>query len=198
MLGYVPIQIINLSLEEVELEPKTYIGVASPIRINETREYKGCNVNIVNKEVSAKQNSFDKYLREKLAHLKRKNRGLLETVLRQYEHLFYGLNSEELGCTSQVEHCIETGEAKPIKRNPYRIPHALKPVVDEHVNDMLKKGIIEPSMSPWSSSIVLVWKKSQDGSIKYRFCIDYRALNAVTKPDAYPIPNIVDTLDSLG
>jgi len=194
----VPIQIINLSLEEVELEPKTYIGVASPIRINETREYKGCNVNIVNKEVSAKQNSFDKYLREKLAHLKRKNRGLLETVLRQYEHLFYGLNSEELGCTSQVEHCIETGEAKPIKRNPYRIPHALKPVVDEHVNDMLKKGIIEPSMSPWSSSIVLVWKKSQDGSIKYRFCIDYRALNAVTKPDAYPIPNIVDTLDSLG
>ena len=53
-------------------------------------------------------------------------------------------------------------------------------------------------MSPWSSSIVLVQKKSKDGSIKYRFCVDYRALNAVTKPDAYPIPNIVDTLDSLG
>jgi hypothetical protein len=36
------------------------------------------------------------------------------------------------------------------------------------------------------------------GSIKYRLCIDHRSLNAVTKPDAYPIPNIVDTLDSLG
>jgi len=63
---------------------------------------------------------------------------------------------------------------------------------------MLKRQIIEPSTSPWSSSIVLVQKKSKDGSIKYRFFIDYRALNAVTKPDAYPIPNIVDTLDSLG
>jgi len=48
------------------------------------------------------------------------------------------------------------------------------------------------------SSIVLVQKKSRDGSIKYRFLIDYRSLNAVTKPDAYPIQNIVDTLDSLG
>jgi hypothetical protein len=87
---------------------------------------------------------------------------------------------------------------KPIKKNLYRTPHALKPVVEEHINDMLKKNIIEPSMSPWSSSIVLVQKKSKDGTVKYRFCVDYRALNAVTKPDAYPIPNIVDTLDSLG
>jgi putative transposase len=34
--------------------------------------------------------------------------------------------------------------------------------------------------------------------VKHRLRIDYRALNAVTKPDAYPIPNTVDTLDSLG
>jgi len=70
--------------------------------------------------------------------------------------------------------------------------------VDEHINEMLKKDIIEPSMSPWSSSIVLVQNKSKNGSIKYRFCVDYRNFNAVTKPDAYPIPYIVDTLDSLG
>jgi hypothetical protein len=101
-------------------------------------------------------------------------------------------------CTSQIEHSIETGDARSIKRSPYRIPHALKPVVDEHIDDMLKKEIIEPSASPWGSSIVLVQKKSKGGSFKYRYCIDYRSLNAVTKPDAYPIPNIVHTLDSLG
>jgi hypothetical protein len=133
-----------------------------------------------------------------MAHLKGEDRSMLEVALRRYTHLFYRLKSEELGCTGQVEHSIETGDARPIKKNPYRIPHALKPVVDEHIDEMLRKGIIEPSISPWSGSIVLVQKKSRDGAVKYRFCIDYRSLNAVTKPDANPIPNIVDTLDSLG
>jgi len=72
----------------------------------------------------------------------------LEPVLRKYEHLIYGLESTELGCTSQVEHSIDTGKAKPIKKNPYRTPHALKPFVDDHIDDMLKRNIIEPSMSP--------------------------------------------------
>jgi hypothetical protein len=63
---------------------------------------------------------------------------------------------------------------------------------------MLHKGIIEQHVSPWSSSIVLVKKKTTDVSTKYRFCVDYRSLNAVIKPDTYPIPNITDTLDSLG
>ena len=104
----------------------------------------------------------------------------------------------ELRNTSHVEHSRETGDATLIKKNPYRTPHALKPVVDEHIDDMLKRKIIEPSISPSISSIVLVQKKSKDGSIKYRFCVDYRALYVVTKLHAYPIPNIVDTLDSLG
>jgi hypothetical protein len=71
----------------------------------------------------------------------------------------------------------------------------LKPVVDEHVNDMLKKGLIEPNISPWSRSILLVRKNISDGCVKYGFCVDYKSLNAVTKPEAYPLPNIVDTLD---
>ena len=192
-----PIQVVNLSLEELELQKQTYVGEASPIG-NKNVVQKNVEINHVLRDVKIAPQKFEEYLQEKLAHLKHAERRTLEPVLRRYKHLFYGLGSNQLGCTSQVEHSIETGDAKPIKRNPYRIPHALKPVVDEHIDDMIQREIIEPSTSPWSSSIVLVQKKSRDNSVKYRFCIDYRSLNAVTKPDAYPIPNIVDTLDSLG
>ena len=150
MLGYLPIQVVNLSLEEVELKKQTYIGVASPIQVIE-----GYDVNIIRQESYATQGNFEEYLNEKLTHLNKKDRNILETVLR-YKHLLYGLGSRELGCTSQIEHSIETGDARPIKKSPYRIPHALKPVVEEHIEDMLKMKIIEPSTSPWSSSIVLV------------------------------------------
>jgi len=198
VLGYVPIQIANLSLEEVELSKCRYIGVASPIQDNDIQTCENYVVNSVVKTYKETKDEFEGYLRGKIKHLDTKDYKMLGPVLRKYKHLFYGISNRELGCTCQVEHSINMGDAKPIKRNPYRTPLALKPVVEKHVEDMLEKNIIEPSMSPWSSSIVLVHKKSKDGSNKYRFCVDYRALNAVTKPDAYPIKIIVDTLDSLG
>ena len=64
-------------------------------------------------------------------------------------------------------------------------------MVSDEVEKMLQQGVVRPSISPWSSSIVMGRKK--EGS--WRFCIDYRKLNAVMHHDAYPLPRVDATLD---
>ena len=59
---------------------------------------------------------------------------------------------------------------------------------------MLQNGIVKPNQNQWNSPCVLVPKA--DGS--YRFCTDFRRVNAVTKSDSYPLPRIDDCIDSIG
>ena len=61
------------------------------------------------------------------------------------------------------------------------------------LDDMLKKDVIKPSTSLWASPVVLVRKKDE----LIRFCVDYCRVNAVTHKDAYQLPRIDDTLDTL-
>ena len=102
--------------------------------------------------------------------------------------------SPELGKVKIVEHKFDVGEAMPLRQQLYRVPIAKKEIIDMEVEKMLVKEIIRPSVSPWSSPIVLVTKP--DGSA--RFCIDYLKVNSVTKKEAYPLPRIDDSLNALG
>jgi len=56
------------------------------------------------------------------------------------------------------------------------------------VENMLDRGVIRESRSPWSAPAILVPKKNLDGKPKFRFSVDLRALNSVTKFDSYPSP----------
>ena len=68
----------------------------------------------------------------------------------------------------------------------------MKAMVAE-VDNMLGHDIIEPSASGWSSPVVMAIEP--DGS--YRFCLDFRKVNEVTKKDAYPLPQMHGILDKL-
>ena len=98
-----------------------------------------------------------------------------------------------LKSTQLVSMDIDTGNSWPINQRPYRIPLRKRQIVEEELDKMLAEDIIERSSSSWASPITLVPKK--DGTT--RFCVDYRKLNAVTKKDAHPLPNIQDIFDMM-
>ena len=115
-----------------------------------------------------------------------------KNLFNKYRNVF-AFPGDQLGRTSLVQHVIDTGDAIPIKQRPYRVSPDVKKEIDRQVDEMLEKGIIQESVSPWSSPVVLVKKK--DGS--FRFCVDFRKVNKVTKVDSFPMPLVADALDSL-
>ncbi|KAL4010684.1 hypothetical protein IC575_027695 [Cucumis melo] len=87
---------------------------------------------------------------------------------------------------------LEPGTA-PISRAPYRMAPAELKELKVQLQELLDKGFIRPSVSPWGAPVLFVKKK--DGSM--RLCIDYRELNKVTVKNRYPLPRIEDLFDQL-
>ena len=98
-----------------------------------------------------------------------------------------------IGHFSELVHCIKTGQANSIKQHMRRTPLGFENVEQKTLKSMKDAGVIEPSNSDWASPPVLVRKKDNS----WRNCIDFRALNAVTVKDAYPLPRIDDCIDGL-
>lgn len=106
--------------------------------------------------------------------------------LNKVRSLFPTSSSSELSKTSVLHHTIDVGTSKPIKQRHYPVSPAIQDLMYTELDRMLSLGVIEESMSPWSSPVVLV-KKSNG---KARLCLDSRAINKVTVKDAYPMPMI--------
>ena len=109
-------------------------------------------------------------------------------------HEPFALSETEQGKTNLLQFKIDTGDAIPKKQPVRRVPFAARNEVQRQLKLMEEMGVVQPSISPWASPIVLVRKK--DGTL--RFCVDYCALNSVTKKDTFPLPRTDDLLDQLG
>ena len=113
-------------------------------------------------------------------------------LLLKWEHQF-AHSDLDLGKTSLIKHWIELMDPTPFKEHYWHIPPHMYDDVKAHLQKMLDIGAIRKSHSLWASVVVLVWKK--DGSL--RFCTDLRKLNNQTIKDAYLLPHIDETLNSL-
>nr|GEY22251.1 putative reverse transcriptase domain-containing protein [Tanacetum cinerariifolium] len=96
--------------------------------------------------------------------------------------------------THQVEFQIDLiPSAAPVARAPYRLaPSDMKELSDQ-LKELVDKGFIRPSSSPWGAPVLFVKKK--DGS--FRMCIDYWELNKLTVKNRYPLLRIDDLFDQL-
>jgi len=124
-------------------------------------------------------------------------RKIVEPVSIKYAGIFHDDEDDGFQSTNVVVHKIETGDATPIKKAPHKNPFVLRQVMNKQVQKMLDKGVVSPSHSPWSSPVVLVPKKSENGVPRYRFCLDFRSLNAVIKYDSYLLYRFEETTSTL-
>jgi len=87
------------------------------------------------------------------------------------------LETPGLGYTDVITHKIDTDDTSTIRQYPWRFPYAYREEVNKQIYEMLERGVIQQSNSPWVSPIVLVKKK--DG--KFFFSVIYHKLNTATK-----------------
>ena len=134
--------------------------------------------------------------RPDLSHVPPEYRAKLTDLLDRFSSIF----AQQLppGLPHNITPC-EVIPTEPGVKPPYRAPYRLSPLerkhIEEAVKDLLAKGHIEPSTSPYGCPTLFVAKPNQPGELRQVF--DYRALNAITKRNRFPLPRIDTLLDTL-
>ena len=186
----VPIRVLNLSDKPKRFKKGSDLATCTPV-MSVVGAPKGPSDDLEGHKIKVPDSLQSLYERS-VTNLSEDQRPLLYNLLGRNADVF-SCGPGDLGHTDLVQHKINTGDAAPIRQPPRRLPSLVKEEAHKAVTEMLEQGLIESSTSPWASPIVLVKKK--DGN--WRFCVDYRKLNDVTKKDSYPLPRVDDTLDRL-
>ncbi|EXX70442.1 enzymatic polyprotein, putative [Rhizophagus irregularis DAOM 181602=DAOM 197198] len=127
----------------------------------------------------------------KLRNLNKNQERITKELVIEYMDIME-YDKEKPNLVPNVKHRIIINEGQtPILQKGYRKTLEKKKFIKKEIEKILRVGRIRPSYSPWASPVTLANKKSGT----YRFCIDYRALNKVTKTDTYLLPRIDELLE---
>ena len=184
------LRVVNLQSQPVKLYKKTVAGICEPVE--EVESAPSDKIFSISKSTEWPEHLTEVWdtVRESIPE---EGQGDVHKLLLHHQHVF-SRGKCDIGRTDLVQHKIPTGEAAPVRQHPRRLPWTKREDCTKEVERLLDMGLISPSVSPWASPVVMVKKKDNS----WRFCIDYRRLNNVTKKDSYPLPRIDDTLDALG
>ena len=191
--GDTVIQCLNVTSAPISVYAGEKVGILSLLQ--EENSANAVKPSGDGQPVARTQSAIDKCIGMLLSDVKGLTKGEHErfkSLLQEFDDVI-SVGDGDLGRTSVLRHKIDTGNAVPIRQQSRRLPFHQRSVVQDMINGLLKQGIIEPSEGAWASPIVLAKKK--DGS--FRFCVDFRRVNDVTKKDVHPLPRIDDALDSL-
>ena len=198
--GKIPVRVLNIGPEDVWLEPKSRLGTMQSAEILKSTDDEYA-VDIDQKEVTIRKITAKIDQQQEIqpftldigdVELTNNQKIKLDEVFQKHRDAFIA-NDDDIGYTNTIKHPIHLSDNIPIKVPHRRIPPNQLDEVKRHIQKLLDQGIIRKSNSPYASAVVIVRKK--DNSI--RLCVDYRALNAKTIKDAYPLPRIEETLDIL-
>jgi len=117
----------------------------------------------------------------------------LSSLLHKYKSFFLPPISLPPPCP--IEHHIHLlPNSSPINVCLYCYPHFQKCEIEKQIDELLHTRLIQPSHSPFSSSVLLVKKKDNT----WMFCVNFWALNSIFVKDTFPLPTIDELLDELG
>ncbi|XP_059360625.1 uncharacterized protein LOC132098573 [Carassius carassius] len=191
--GTVLVPIVNVGTIDVVLYPTTVIGKLGEVHLvglpSGLTEVSSVTARVASCDASVILESFDSV---DLGGLSVEEQEQVRVLLHEYQNVF-SIHEGDLGCTNLLSHEIPLTDDVPVRQRYRRIPPSEYEVVKTHISQLLNSQVIRESCSPYASPVVLVRKK--DGSL--RMCVDYRQLNSKTRKDAFPLPRIEETLDSL-
>ncbi|CAG2217764.1 unnamed protein product [Mytilus edulis] len=192
------VQVVNYTDSDVKLYPNTMLGTCESVAaFPELRQDRCAGVNIIpSRQVETDENGVPEHLQDLLTrsctHLTPKEKMTLAELLNKFQDVF-SRSPEDIGRTNKIKHSIDTGDARPVRVPPRRLPIGKREIERTEVSKMLERGIIEPSNSPWSAPLVLITKPD----LTTRVCVDFRSLNQLSRVDSYPVGRVDDCLEAL-